>query len=152
MRRAVTVLACAFVCGSAALAMEGDWAYWRGPNADGMARGDAPLHWSDSDGVRWKVTVPGRVVSPHLRQLRVELSGDRRPAREPVWQKDFGRLTMYNTFGEGAWTWLEGDTLLVVLDHEDESFLVALDTQTGRERWRAPRAGNTNWSGPFVTT
>jgi outer membrane protein assembly factor BamB len=69
-----------------------------------------------------------------------------------VWQKDVGRLTMYMTFGEGAWTWLEGDALLVVVDHEGDSFLAALDKHTGRERWRVPRQGNTNWSGPFVTT
>jgi outer membrane protein assembly factor BamB len=69
-----------------------------------------------------------------------------------VWQKDLGRLTMYNTFGEGAWTWIDGDTLLVVVDHEGDSFLVALDKQTGKERWRTPREGNTNWSGPYVTT
>ena len=71
---------------------------------------------------------------------------------QPVWQKDFGQLRMFMTFGEGAWTWLEGDTLLVVVDHEGESFLVALDKATGKERWRTPRQGNTNWSGPYVTT
>jgi outer membrane protein assembly factor BamB len=38
-----------------------------------------------------------------------------------------------------------------VLDHEKESFLLALDKHSGRERWRAPRVGNTNWSGPYVT-
>ncbi|MGE3509480.1 MAG: PQQ-binding-like beta-propeller repeat protein, partial [Vicinamibacterales bacterium] len=71
---------------------------------------------------------------------------------EPVWQKSFGTLRMYMTFGEGAWIWLEGDTLLLVLDHEGESSLVALDKATGREKWRTPRQGNTNWSGPYVTT
>src|SRR3989442_13402996 len=60
MRRAITVLMCAFVCGSTLLATDGDWAYWRGPNADGMARGDAPLRWSDTERIRGKVTVPGR--------------------------------------------------------------------------------------------
>ena len=59
---------------------------------------------------------------------------------------------MYNNFGEGAWTVLDGNTLLVVLDHEGESFLVALDKTTGRELWRTPRQGNTNWSGPYITT
>lgn len=37
----------------------GDWAYWRGPAADGMAVGDAPVTWSDSTNVAWKVDVPG---------------------------------------------------------------------------------------------
>jgi outer membrane protein assembly factor BamB len=70
----------------------------------------------------------------------------------PVWHKDFPALEMYNTFGEGAWTALDGDRLFVVLDHQRDSFLLALDKNTGKELWRAPRQGQTNWSGPFVTT
>ena len=69
-----------------------------------------------------------------------------------VWQKDFGPLQMYNNFGEGAWTALDGNTLVVILDHEGASFLIALDKTTGRELWRTPRQGNTNWSGPYITT
>ena len=73
-------------------------------------------------------------------------------AGELVWQKDFGPLRMFMNFGEGAWTALDGEKLIVVLDHEGESFLVALDKSTGRELWRTPRQGNTNWSGPYITT
>ena len=39
---------------------EGNWPYWRGPAADGMAVGGAPLHWSDTQNVRWKTEIPGR--------------------------------------------------------------------------------------------
>ncbi len=39
---------------------ESYWPYWRGPAADGMAAGDAPLHWSDTQNVKWKADVPGR--------------------------------------------------------------------------------------------
>jgi outer membrane protein assembly factor BamB len=39
---------------------EGDWAYWRGPDSNGMAVGDAPLNWSDTENVRWKTPIPGR--------------------------------------------------------------------------------------------
>lgn len=39
---------------------EGDWPYWRGPAVDGMAVGDAPLHWSDTQNIRWKTEIPGR--------------------------------------------------------------------------------------------
>src|SRR5262245_52980669 len=39
------------------------WPQWRGPNADGVAPGAAPREWSDTQGVRWKVEVPGRGVS-----------------------------------------------------------------------------------------
>jgi outer membrane protein assembly factor BamB len=59
---------------------------------------------------------------------------------------------MYNSFGEGAWTALDGEKLVVVLDQEGESFLVVFDKSTGRELWRTPRQGNTNWSGPYITS
>ena len=55
---------------------------------------------------------------------------------ELVWQKDFGALRMYNNFGEGAWTALDGNKLVLVLDQEGESFLIALDKTSGRELWR----------------
>jgi outer membrane protein assembly factor BamB len=34
------------------------WPSWRGPDETGVARGDAPLKWSDKDHVVWKVEVP----------------------------------------------------------------------------------------------
>jgi len=46
--------------GAALFAADGDWPRWRGPNDDGMARGDAPLEWSDSKNVAWRAPVPGR--------------------------------------------------------------------------------------------
>jgi outer membrane protein assembly factor BamB len=227
MRRLVLLVPALILAGSFVRAADGDWAYWRGPSATGVGRGDAPLRWNDTDGIRWKTAVPGRGFSSPVvwgdriflttavpvdaaaaRARLVEhrflvLCYDRKTGQllwervartdtphesyhptygsfasnSPVtdgthvyaffgsrglyaytldgrlaWQKDLGRLTMFNTFGEGAWTWIEGDTLLVVFDHERDSFLVALDKHTGRERWRAPRQGNTNWSGPYVTT
>lgn len=36
------------------------WMQWRGPFNTGMAVGDGPLRWSDTDGVLWKVPIPGR--------------------------------------------------------------------------------------------
>ena len=38
----------------------GFWPYWRGPAADGMAVGDAPLKWSDTENVLWKTAIPGK--------------------------------------------------------------------------------------------
>jgi outer membrane protein assembly factor BamB len=45
---------------TAMLAADDDWPRWRGPNDDGMARGDAPLRWSDTRNVAWRATIPGR--------------------------------------------------------------------------------------------
>src|SRR5262245_59110261 len=39
---------------------DGDWPHWRGPNDDGMARGDAPMRWGDSERIAWKAAIPGR--------------------------------------------------------------------------------------------
>src|SRR5271155_4958438 len=39
---------------------ESDWPRWRGPDNDGMARGDAPPHWSDTEHIKWKAEIPGR--------------------------------------------------------------------------------------------
>ncbi len=220
------------------------WPYWRGPNSDGMARGDAPLRWSDTEHIAWKAPVPGRGHSspvvwgnqvfvttavptgkppaasdspapdapsgrrgrpsgPQPEHKLLVLSFDRKSGKllwekvarvatpheghhpqygsfasnspltdgrhviayfgsrglycytldgRLVWEKDFGKLRMFNGFGEGAWPALDGDKLVLVLDQEDESFLVALDKSTGRELWRTPRQGNTNWSGPLITT
>ena len=36
------------------------WPRWRGPEFNGVARGDAPLTWSDRDHIAWKVPVPGK--------------------------------------------------------------------------------------------
>ena len=59
MKSVLTVLLFC-TCVWTAMSKEGDWPYWRGPAADGMAIGDAPLHWSDSQNVKWKTDIPGR--------------------------------------------------------------------------------------------
>lgn len=229
------------------LAADGDWAQWRGPDWNGVARGDAPIHWSDTEHIKWKAEIPGRGHSSPV------VWGDKifvttavptgKPAPEPeaaapdtprrfrgfgrgggaqpehkfmllcldrktgkllwervatvasphegyhpqygsfasnspvtdgkyvvaffgsrgvycydldgnkIWERTFIQLHMFNGFGEGSWPTLEGNTLLVLFDHEGDSFLVALDKATGKELWRANRNdGNTNWSGPVVIT
>ena len=36
------------------------WPQWRGPFFNGMARGDAPITWSDTSNIKWKTEIPGR--------------------------------------------------------------------------------------------
>jgi outer membrane protein assembly factor BamB len=45
---------------------------------------------------------------------------------------------------------LHGDTLVINWDHEGKSFIVALDSKTGLERWRVERDEVTSWSTPIV--
>ena len=61
MRRICAAIICAWtLLASPSTAAEGDWPVWRGPNWDGMALGEAPLRWSDTERVAWKVAVPGK--------------------------------------------------------------------------------------------
>lgn len=42
------------------IASADNWPTWRGPDDNGMAVGDAPLHWSDTTNIRWRAEIPGR--------------------------------------------------------------------------------------------
>jgi len=218
----------------------GDWPYWRGPAADGMAVGDAPLTWSDTQNVAWKTDIPGlgnsspviwgdqiflttavptaspATAAPPAASARgfgggtgpqpehrfQVLSLDRKTGKilwqktatvaapheghhpqygsyasnSPVtdgtfvyaffgsrgmyvydlkgtlvWKKDFGvQLRMRMAFGEGLGPVLADDKLLLVFDHEGDSFMVALDKATGKEVWRVPRPEKSNWAAPLV--
>ena len=69
---------------------------------------------------------------------------------ELVWEADFGDKRMRNEFGEGSTPALAGDTIVVVWDHLDDSFVVALDKRTGAEQWRAAREEIDTWATPLV--
>ncbi|MEM7476464.1 MAG: PQQ-binding-like beta-propeller repeat protein [Planctomycetota bacterium] len=42
---------------------QADWTRFRGPNGSGVAEGSAPTNWSPSEGIQWKVELPGAGVS-----------------------------------------------------------------------------------------
>ena len=67
-----------------------------------------------------------------------------------IWQKDLGRMTKFLQFGEGTPLVLHDDRLIVKFDHEGDSFVAALDTATGDERWRVDRDEGSSWSPPVV--
>ncbi len=69
-----------------------------------------------------------------------------------AWQKDLGDKRMRNTFGEGSTPALHGNTLVVVWDHQGESFVVALHKRTGEELWRKPRKEIDTWGTPLIMT
>jgi len=218
-----------------------DWARWRGPSENGMARGDAPTEWSDTKNVAWRTPIPGRgFASPVLwgdrifvtmavptgsaaaeaapqgggrgagggsgagREHRfVVLCLDRNSGKvlwervatvatpheghhnrygsfasnspitdgkhvyaffgsrglytytldgKLVWTKEFPALRIRSAFGEGSAATLDGDTLYVAQDHEGDSFLLALDRNTGKEIWRVSRDEGSAWSQPVMLT
>ena len=66
------------------------------------------------------------------------------------WEKDLGDMQTRNAFGEGSSPALHGDTIVVNWDHEGDDFIVALDSRTGKERWRQARDEPTTWSTPLI--
>jgi outer membrane protein assembly factor BamB len=219
------VLACCVLAWGLA-SKESNWPYWRGPAADGMAVGDAPLQWSDTQNIGWETEIPGRgnsspvvwgdriflttaVAKGSLSSGGPQVEHDfdvicldrktgkviwQRTARTAVphegfhstygsfasnspvtdgknvyaffgsrgiycydmngnlvWQRDFGvQMRMFMTFGEGMAPVLSADRLILVFDHEGDSFMVALDKASGKEIWRVSRNEGTNWSAPLV--
>jgi outer membrane protein assembly factor BamB len=66
------------------------------------------------------------------------------------WSQDFGDMRIANGFGEGSSPALYKDTLIVNWDNEGESFIVALDKNTGKTLWKNAREERTSWSTPLV--
>jgi outer membrane protein assembly factor BamB len=66
------------------------------------------------------------------------------------WEKDLGQMRTRMNFGEGSSPVLHGNVLVIIWDHEDDSFIVALEKQTGEELWRQPRDESSAWTTPLI--
>ena len=72
---------------------------------------------------------------------------------ELLWEKDLGDQTTRRGFGEGASPALAKGLLIVPWDHEGESFIVALDAETGEQVWRTERPDEvTAWATPLIAS
>ena len=67
-----------------------------------------------------------------------------------LWEIDLGDMHTKHGHGEGSSPTLYGNTLVVNWDHEEQSFVVAMDKHTGKELWRNERDEPTSWSSPHV--
>ena len=67
-----------------------------------------------------------------------------------VWKADFGPMQSLHGHGEGSSPVLYQETLIVNWDHEGKSFVVALDKQTGKQRWKIERNEVTSWAPPII--
>ena len=66
------------------------------------------------------------------------------------WEKDVGTMYKSNTFGEGSSPVLYDNTLVIVQDHERNSFIIAVDKRTGETLWKTDRNERTTWFSPIV--
>ena len=69
---------------------------------------------------------------------------------KPQWDQDLGKMRMAMGFGEGSSPALYHDTLILNRDNEDNSFIIALDKNTGKTLWKKPREEHTSWSTPLI--
>ena len=67
-----------------------------------------------------------------------------------LWSKQLGTMHTKHGHGEGSSPALHDQTLIVNWDHEEQSFLVAIDKSTGHELWRRDRNEVTSWSTPLI--
>ena len=67
-----------------------------------------------------------------------------------LWQKDLGDKQMRMQFGEGSTPVVHGNRVVIVWDHQGQSFVVALDAMSGEEIWRAAREEIDSWATPLV--
>jgi outer membrane protein assembly factor BamB len=69
---------------------------------------------------------------------------------ELLWSVNLGELEIKHGHGEGSSPALWGNTVVVNLDHEGQSSVVALDKRSGKELWRVARDEGTSWASPLV--
>ncbi|MCH7728381.1 MAG: alpha/beta fold hydrolase, partial [Planctomycetes bacterium] len=67
-----------------------------------------------------------------------------------VWSKKFdARKTRY-AWGTAASPVLHKDRLYIVNDNDEESYLLALEKETGKQVWQTKRDEKSNWATPYV--
>lgn len=69
---------------------------------------------------------------------------------ELIWKQDPGAYPTANGWGTGASPVLHDNTLYVLVDNEEYSFLIAYDAQTGDEKWKVDRDEKTTYSTPVI--
>ncbi len=105
-------------------------------------------HYIDSSFASASPVTDGEVLLAHFGSnglFAFDLEG------RPLWSVDLGDMRTRNGFGEGSSPAMHGDRVIVNWDHEDDSFLVALDRRTGKELWRTPRPDEVStWATPLI--
>jgi outer membrane protein assembly factor BamB len=67
-----------------------------------------------------------------------------------VWRRDLKAYKTRFGWGPAASPVLHQGRLYLCNDNEEESYLVAIDAQTGSELWRVSRDEKSNWSTPYI--
>ena len=92
-----------FCCLSLLAEVPGDWPRWRGPFDTGVARGDAPVKWSDTENIAWKIELPGKGnSSPVIWGDRIFLTTAVRTGEAPAATQAAAPAGRRGNFGQGG--------------------------------------------------
>ena len=109
------------ICNLSALHAE-DWRHWRGPSATGETKTDsAPLSWSDTQNVVWKVGVPGKGHSTPIAVGELVVVTTAVAVGEKLPPRLSGRPGAHDN---------------AAVDSRYDFLVIAYDRVTGSERWR----------------
>ena len=67
-----------------------------------------------------------------------------------LWKRDLGKMQSKHAHGEGSSPSLHDGTLVINADHEEQSFIEALDAATGVTKWKQNRDEVTSWASPLI--
>jgi outer membrane protein assembly factor BamB len=67
-----------------------------------------------------------------------------------VWQEDLGNYPMKAGWGTSSSPLLYEDTLFLQIDNEEQSFVIAIDKESGKEKWRVNRDEKSQYSTPII--
>ena len=67
-----------------------------------------------------------------------------------IWMKELDPVKTRYGWGTAASPVLHGDRLYIINDNDEDSYLLALDKQTGEQVWRVDRDEKSNWATPYI--
>lgn len=110
------------------------------------ARPGTPLHIKNTYASETPVTDGKRVYAyfGNVGLFVYDLNG------KELWKKKWKPVEIRAGWGTAASPVLHGDRLFIINDNEEQSYLVALNVETGDQVWRVERDEASNWSTPYV--
>jgi outer membrane protein assembly factor BamB len=67
-----------------------------------------------------------------------------------LWKAELGSYKSGNGFGTGSSLAVSGGRLFIQYDNDENSFVMAFNSQTGKQIWRDERPTKTSWSTPLI--
>ena len=68
----------------------------------------------------------------------------------PIWKRDLGPAQTRLSFGEGASPVVHDNRVIIIRDHEEQSYLVVLDAHSGETVWQVDRDEPSTWATPLI--